>query len=133
VQELFVKLWNQRETLDIQSSYRQYLFRATSNASLNYLQKQQRLSYQDEALRTAEADHSKADATVRKLELDEAIEIALQKLPPKCRAIFIMNRYEGMDYNQIARRLRISFHTVKNQMSIALSRLRSDLGDYTKN
>lgn len=75
---------------------------------------------------------SSSDEMVRQSQLKVAIEKALADLPPRCRAIFIMNRYEGMNYQEIADRLHISFHTVKNQMTIALTRLKSHLEEFIR-
>lgn len=55
---------------------------------------------------------------------------AIDKLPERCREIFLKSRIEGMKYREIADELDISMNTVENQMSIALRKLRIELKDY---
>jgi len=52
---------------------------------------------------------------------------AINKLPSKCREIFVLNRVEGKKYREISEILGISVNTVENQMGIALRKLRKEL------
>ncbi|MFA5328086.1 MAG: sigma-70 family RNA polymerase sigma factor, partial [Prolixibacteraceae bacterium] len=63
-------------------------------------------------------------------ELVELIELGMQKLPPRCREIFILSRFEGKDNGKIAEMLGISKRTVELQISNALKILRTELKDY---
>ena len=133
VQEIFLKFWKNKEQIDIKTTPQSYLFRATTNAALNHIKKNARLVH-DEAELSMQADNSPGPgAALDQKELEAAIKDALESLPPQCRAIFIMNRYEGKKYQEIADLLGISFHTVKNQMTIALGKLREKLGSFLKN
>ena len=60
-------------------------------------------------------------------ELQETIKKAIEKLPPKCREIFELNRFEGKRYKEIAEQLNISLKTVENQMGKALKVMREEL------
>lgn len=132
VQEVFLKFWRNREGLQIQTTPESYLFRATTNASLNHLKKHARL-VNDETELMKHADSSPGPgAAMNQKELESAVKAAMESLPPQCRTIFVLNRYEGKKYKEIAELLGISFHTVKNQMTIALGKLREELGDFLK-
>ncbi|OCW92395.1 hypothetical protein A9168_16250 [Macellibacteroides sp. HH-ZS] len=65
---------------------------------------------------------------------EEQIEIllrnAIDKLPERCRLIFIKSRIEGKKYKEIAEELNLSVNTVEGQISIALKKLREELKDY---
>lgn len=63
-------------------------------------------------------------------ELEEKIREAIDRLPMERKKVFIMSRYEGLTYNQIAQKLGISVKTVENQMGKALRTLREELSDY---
>jgi len=65
-------------------------------------------------------------------ELKIAITQAVNQLPPKCRAIFQMSRFEELTYKEIAAKLEISVKTVENQMGKALRVLRERLANYTQ-
>lgn len=63
-------------------------------------------------------------------DIEKVIANAIDKLPERCREIFLKSRIEGMKYREIADELDISMNTVENQMSIALRKLRIELKDY---
>jgi RNA polymerase sigma-70 factor (ECF subfamily) len=62
--------------------------------------------------------------------LNHRINASINELPEKCREIFLLCRFEGMKYAEIARKLDISVKTVEMQMGIALKKMRSSLSDY---
>ena len=61
--------------------------------------------------------------------IEERLKQALQKLPERCRSIFVMNKLEGKKQQQIASELQISINTVESQMAIAYKKLREELKD----
>jgi RNA polymerase sigma-70 factor, ECF subfamily len=125
VQEVFVKLWNKRNELGVIQSLKSYLFRATINTALNYLETRKNI-LPLEAVGNIESSGGAGDK-VQYNELERKLAEAIEHLPPKCKAIFILSRYEGMKYQQIADHLDISVKTVENQMGKALQMLRERL------
>lgn len=125
VQEVFVKLWNKRTELTVIQSLKSYLFRATVNTALNYLETRKNI-VPLEAVGNIETAAGAGDK-VHYNELERKLAEAIEQLPPKCKAIFILSRYEGMKYQQIADHLDISVKTVENQMGKALQVLREKL------
>jgi RNA polymerase sigma-70 factor (ECF subfamily) len=121
VQEVFVKLWKNKESLEFGERIKHYLFKATAHASLNHLRGQRRY-YRLEDL----AAQSGTETTSFK-ELELRSRQAIDRLPPQCKAIFILSRHEGLKYQEIADTLGLSVKTVENQMGIALEKLREDL------
>jgi RNA polymerase sigma-70 factor (ECF subfamily) len=128
VQGIFVKIWEKRSSLLISQSIRSYLFRAVHNHCINQLEHR--------AVKQKHFDHKMFRSAVDKQEpqvfpeeLEESVKNAIEKLPPQCRAIFKMSRYEEMKYAEIADRLGISINTVENQISKALKMLRSQLSN----
>jgi len=63
-------------------------------------------------------------------ELEIRIREAIDALPMERRRVFVMSRYDGMTYQQIAEKLGISVKTVENQMGKALKFLREELAEY---
>ena len=57
-------------------------------------------------------------------EMEKLVREAINSLPKKCRAIFLLSRMEGLKYREISERLGISVNTVECQMGIALKKLR---------
>ena len=63
-------------------------------------------------------------------ELEQKIRKTIDQLPIERKKIFILSRYEGLKYKDIADKLGISVSTVENQMVKALKFLREELKDY---
>lgn len=127
VQDVFVKFWSKRENMNIIHSVKSYLYRATINTSLNYLESNKKI------IRLKDTEHSSESLTINTgeelshKELKNKIDEAIDQLPPKCKVIFVLSRNEGMKYQQIADHLGISVKTVENQMGKALKMLRERL------
>lgn len=125
VQEVFLKLWDRRDRIQITHA-KAYLFRMGRNAILNKLRNTKERFYFLEKL--PEVADYEIENDVEYVTSDILIEIvheAINKLPPKCRGIFIMSRHQKMTYKQIAVVKGISRKTVENQIGIALKKIRS--------
>lgn len=129
VQQVFVKLWEQRDRLDIAWSLKAYLYKAVHNAALNRLRaantRSKYLEYNAVQLENAPIQ---PDDNAR--ELTERLQKALDMLPPQCRHVFELSRFEDLKYREIADQLGISIKTVETQMGKALRLLRLQLADY---
>jgi RNA polymerase sigma-70 factor (ECF subfamily) len=131
VQEMMFKLWINRESVIFDSSPRSYLFRSVRNSCLNLL-KHMNVREEYRASREAQVQdwqRSQEDEMIV-TELEQKIRDAVDKLPVERRKVFVMSRYDGLTYAEIAVRLNISVKTVENQMSSALRTLRKELADY---
>ncbi len=125
VQEMFIKIWDKREKININTTVKSYLYKASRNTALNFIkQKKDNISLDNTKIQYKNSD--KTDIIEYK-ELEKQISEAIDSLPEKCREIFCLSRHEEMTYKQIADYLEISIKTVENQMGIALRKLRSYL------
>ena len=130
VQEVFLKLWKNREHVDFGEQIRHYLFKATAHTSLNHLRTQKRIIKLDD---DSSIQHLKASSGTEEIgyqELEFRVRNAIDRLPPKCKAIYILSRQEGLKYQEIADTLDLSVKTVENQMGIALEKLRAELKSF---
>jgi RNA polymerase sigma-70 factor (ECF subfamily) len=127
-QDVFIKIWNRRTELQ-DVYFKAYLQRAAINMALDHLDKNKRrgvhmpMEEHLEPVQAAPAGQSLQQTT-------RHIQQAIDKLPPKCREIFVLSRYEELTYREIATTLNISVKTVENQMITALKKLRILLQDY---
>ncbi len=130
-QEVFVRFWEKREQIHITSSVSAYLRRMAINEALAYLRRQQRFREEemDPQLSELSTDNG-VEMQLLHSELEQRIRSAIDTLPPKCKAIFQLSRFEEMTYQEIADQLDISIKTVENQMGKALRILRELLKDY---
>lgn len=127
VQDVFFKLWKNREKTVFGDQIRHYLFKATAHTALNHLRFNKKLIGLEDSVQayTLAAPAHAGEAGFRELELK--VRQSIDRLPPKCRAIYLLSRQEGLRYQEIADALELSVKTVENQMGIALEKLRHDL------
>jgi RNA polymerase sigma-70 factor (ECF subfamily) len=131
VQELFVRLWKKREKIQIDTSLKNYLFRAVKNQSLNYIQHNQiknqyaqKVIHETDAVNTDESNYTETG-------LLQKIEESINLLPEKRQEIFRLSRQQGLKYREIAEKLNISVKTVETQMGLAIKTLREKLKHYS--
>jgi len=130
VQNVFCRIWEKREQIDIQLSAKAYLYRAVYHESINYLKRLKTMAaYQNHAARQ-EAQESSAGDKLAGKELEQKIREALEELPEQCRTIFQMSRFSELKYKEIATALGISVKTVENQMGKALRIMRLKLVEF---
>ncbi len=126
VQHAFVKLWEQRATLQVQFSLRAYLYKMVHYRALNRLRSHRtRERYQSEITR-----HPIDVFHLPDPDLGERLQKALDTLPPQCRQIFELSRFEELKYREIAEHLDLSIKTVETQMGKALRLMRQHLADF---
>lgn len=127
VQEVFVNLWQKRDSIDPAKQVKTYLFTAVRNRCLNYIRdrKKFRSFYLDVEVEQAFPIQDR-DLLTSQEEM-EMITKALEKLPEKCREVFELSRFDNMRYHEIASHLNISVKTVEAQVSKALKILREEL------
>ena len=131
VQDVFFELWKKRERLDIQSSLKSYLRRAVVNRSLNYIKTQKRFDFGDENFDAQTPDQAVSAQKILEAEdLKSALNGAIDGLPAKCKAIFMLSRYEKLSHKEIAAKLEISTKTIENQITKALKVVRLAVEKY---
>jgi RNA polymerase sigma-70 factor (ECF subfamily) len=125
VQEVFLKIWLHRETLDADKSFKAFLFTIARNQAFNALNKAAHdTALKEEVFYTSQQSYEQADYPVREDYIKKLEKQAIRELPPGRKKIFKMSRKKGMSYEEISTELGISVSTVKNQMSKALESLR---------
>jgi len=128
VQELFVKIWEKRKSLDVDTSVKNYLFRATRNGCLNQIQHDKVRQLHGKKLKEALMSEDPATDYLISPEMILKLEEGIESLPEKRREIFRLSREEGLKYREIAEKLNISVKTVEVQMGLALKTLRQKIG-----
>ena len=123
VQNVFLKIWEAPENLEEIKSIKSYLYKSVINASINHVNRQKNIEQHHQKIA---ADFSEEHL----MELDEENELIIllhreiDKLPPQCRKVFKLNRFEHLKYREIAILLDISEKTVENHIGTALKTLR---------
>ena len=125
VLDIFLKLWKQRDTLLDVKNIEDYCFILVKNASLNYLEKESKYAtiLSDSLPESQEQSYSPEESLISE-ELFAIYVKALDRLPERCREIFISIREEKQSYAQVAEELDISIKTVDAQLQKAVTRLK---------
>lgn len=132
VQDLFVHLFEIRNSLIINTSLKSYLYRSVRNRCMNHIRY---IQLQEKNLEYLKAEGSPATIQEDKIietELEYRIFQIVSELPLQCQRIFRMSRVEGKPNREIAQILNLSIRTVETQISKALKILRNNLQDYFK-
>lgn len=132
VQAVFLKIWDQRKNWNPEGTVSQYLFTAVRNKALNVLRHERvKEDTEEEVIRVFQELKDKSSADDEETEeLRQAIQNAINDLPPRRREIFLLSRRSGLTYQEIANVLGVSVNTVGTQMGRALKTLRNHLGDW---
>lgn len=128
VQDLFFRLWKDREKLNIESSLNGYLFRSVHNRCLHYIDHNKVVERHAHEMSTLQEEYPESPSDILHYkELQEKIAAILERLPERCGQIFCMSRFEGLKYTEIAEKLSVSVKTVEANMGKALKEFRKEL------
>lgn len=139
VQDCFLHIWEQRESLNLIDNINAFLFRLVKNKCVDFLRRKildetKKQEIQDVYLQEFKyklySIESFDDSSFSDEEIERIIYDAINNLPEKCREIFVLNKINGLKHEEIATLLKISPNTVKNQVSNALKKMRQELKDF---
>jgi len=138
VQNVLLKLWERRETLQEDSNLKAYLFVMAKNESISYLRHLKTEAGYQKNVRVFSADlelnlGAISDLDFEKIDIDQiggVIDSVIASLPERCQEVFRLSRYEELKNKEIAERLQITEKAVEANMTRALKTLREKLKDY---
>ena len=131
VQNIFVKIWIYRKKIDPNISIKKYLYKSVYNEFIDQYRKNKSvISLEEKYLKVIDTiiDYNSLD--IEKLMMNVNREI--DKLPEKCKQVFILNKKEGLTHNEIAEYLQISTKTVESHITRAFKILNQKLGNKIK-
>ena len=138
VSETFMKIWENRKTLNINSSVKAYLFQAVCNNSLNYLRKLKNANKLETFFEESTYDNIGFAETMDDIgeqslimeDLTQKVEEAVNQLPKQQQKAFRLKRHEGKKIKEIAEIMGLSVKTVEMHLAKATLSLRKNLKDY---
>ena len=120
-QDIFVKIWANRETLPGIRSFNTYIYRMTRNAALYHIRDNRR---HIDISCLAILDDKDIEAEYYTKEKELLIRLTVEQMPPQRQRIFKMSREQGLSNEDISIKLGISKKTVENNVTLALKELR---------
>jgi len=130
VQDLFVKLWSNREKISFNTSFESYMLTSVRNSAITYINKERAHNETHLRVFSEESDNTDPSETLQSNNLEESYRQILKDMPDKRREVFLASRYDGLKYAEIAEKLGISQKTVEAQMSAAIKQLKDGLKPY---
>lgn len=128
LQDVFTSLWNRRDRIEVEDSIYPYLFKAAKYEVIDWIARDQKRIIHFERLvlplENEPVGPSDSDERLMVKELSFLLNNEIAKMPITMQSAFNLSRIEGLSVKEIAFRLSISEQTVKNNFSLALSRLR---------
>lgn len=135
VQDVFLNIWQHRDRLNPDLSFKSYVFTITRNLTFNLISKvANNRKLIGEVFYESQKSYSPIEDELADIDYENIKKKAIDTLPPKRKIIFEMSRNEDKSYEEISKELNISISTVKCQMNKALSTMRDFLqkhGDVT--
>ncbi len=131
VSDVFLKIWLMQDRLGIVEDLPTYLFKATKNSCLNFLQS---ATYKKELATDCLSDNipelffENPGDEISEVQL--LLEKTINNLPPKCQMVFRLIKENGMSHRQVTDVLEVSQNTIETQMRIALKKIREQLNSY---
>jgi RNA polymerase sigma-70 factor, ECF subfamily len=134
--DIFTRVWQNRETLDIRVSLRDYLVKAVHNNCIDYYRQLKRQDNIKTSLETTgqtlytlvDLGETPLDYILTR-ELEERIQNVIESLPPQYKKAFKLSRFNDLTYDEIAIEMQISVNSVKTNIKNALAFLRKELSD----
>ena len=129
VQEVFLKIWENKNKIDVYSSFESYIFTISYNSTISLLRKRVTEKKYIDYLKNLQVAENVFELTdeVYYTELNGQIQSLLSELTPRQKEIFLLSREEGLTHDEIAKKLGISSNTVKNHIVTTLNFLRANI------
>ncbi len=128
VQDVFLKLWNDHDSLNTIDNFGSYLFRMSKNQVINHFK---RMAHETlimaELFQQNPAGRNETQEIVALKDIEKILGDILEKLPPQQKSVYRLSREEGRTHDEIANLLKISPNTVKNHIVQAMSTIRMQL------
>jgi RNA polymerase sigma-70 factor, ECF subfamily len=130
VQEVFVKVWENREKLKNYSSFDSYLFSIAYNTTISLLRTRVKENKYVEFIKSVQFEVDEPDFVegFNSDEMNEKLNLLIEKMPPRQREVFKMKYFQNCSYKEIAETLDISINTVENQIVKSHKFLKENLG-----
>jgi len=127
-QEIFIKIWQNRELLSSVKNLDGYIYTIVRNYSLNYLRKAASdLRLINHLMKIAVPGYNNTESVVQLSEYKKLIHTAVSQLSPQRRLVYELSKDNDLSYDDIASQLNLSKHTVKNHLLSALASIRGYL------
>lgn len=130
LQEVFVKIWLNRQKIGSAETFNAYIFTITKNEVLNLIRNSVKdQSFKDELFLRSVAEEYQTPNPIEFNEIKAGIDAIVAALPEKRQLVFTLSRNEGLSNREIAQQLNISEKTVEDHITHAIKQIKLSLKD----
>ncbi|WP_346238621.1 RNA polymerase sigma factor [Niabella insulamsoli] len=131
VSDVLLKLWTAREKLILIKDLKLYLFKATKNACLNYINSavNRKFILTEDGTEYDEVGFNPESEYIYS-EVHQLLLSTINGLPPKCQMVFRLVKEFGLNYSQVGQVMQISQNTIETHMRLALKKMKAALDAY---
>ncbi|MEP3388145.1 MAG: RNA polymerase sigma-70 factor [Reichenbachiella sp.] len=130
VQFVFLKVWENRERLNPELSFSAYVFQIAKNQILKTIKLRKDSFHAIEHVSKDLLGYSHVDEEINHNVVSDELGKVLNALPEQRRKVFVLSRFDGLAIKEIAKEMKLSVHTVKRHMNLALKSVRSNMLAY---
>lgn len=127
IQDVFVQFWHKREQIQYTTSVYSYLQRMVKNACINMRRHEEVKRRYEQEVKYMEEEAFDWREVEELQKLQQKLFDAMDRLPERCREIFIMSCVDGLKYREIAARMGITENTIKTQIKLGYKKLRDEM------
>ena len=131
VQETFIYLWQNKESIELPDSSVAFVYKSCKNKALEYVRSQKTYNKHVTEAALSRLQVTKPHEMSSQYKRLEELHRSIRHLPPKCRKVFEMHKFNGLSYMEIAEKESISINTVENHMVKALKLIRESMSNKT--
>lgn len=128
IQDLFFRIWNNRQSVDAGKPFKSYLFSIAKNLVIDFFRKTARdRRLMDELITATPASDEQVERAIFRKEIAALVGQTVDSLPAQQRKIFMLCRIDGRSYEEVAKMLHLSIPTIGNQLTRATKKIRRQL------
>ncbi len=128
VQETFIKVWNRRDDIQMET-VKSLLYTIANNLLMNHFNHEKVVrEHQRSTVVEVSSNTTSPQFQMEEAEFERKLNTVIENLPADCREVFLMNRIDKLKYAEIAERLNLSVKAIEKRMSKTLSIIRENLG-----
>ena len=129
IQEVFISIWNKKETLEVKTTLKSYLYACVAYKVYSHFRKNKE-NFKVELLEgfNTQVQYLNPETKLIQDEFINHINSIIDALPPRCKQVFQMSREEQLSHKEIALKLNISTKTIETHITKAIKALRTSLG-----
>lgn len=128
VQDVFLKIWQNREHIAGADNFNAYVFRMAQNHAIDQLRKLSReIAIVNEFQENGKHISGDPEVMLLNKEIRQKIQEAVAQLPAQQKKVFVLHREQGLRHEEIAKEMNLSVSTVQNHLFRAVTNIRNYL------